>query len=67
MLKETFVKKKKLPDGITYDYGMFNDRKGVEILHYDSVAHMVESTKDNATKRKYLDKDERLYSRLKLG
>ena len=56
MLKETFVKKKKLPDGITYDYGMFNKNKGVEILHYDSVAHMVESAKDNATKRKYLDK-----------
>ena len=32
MLKETFVKKKKLPDGITYDYGMFNKNKGVEIL-----------------------------------
>ncbi len=54
MIKKHFNKKKKLPVGVTYDYCKFTESHGAEILHYDSVAHMVDTTKENATNRKYL-------------
>ena len=57
MIKKHFNKKKELPVGVTYDYCKFTKSHGAEILHYDSVAHMVETTKENAINRKYLERD----------
>lgn len=56
MIEKHFNKKKELPNGVTYDYCKFTKAHGAEILHYDSVAHMVDTTKENATNRKYLNK-----------
>lgn len=55
---EYLEKTVKLPPGVGYDYVKFDKDHGAEILHYDSVAHMVSSTDEYAKKKKYLFKGE---------